>query len=726
MSTLRISGVAAWCHREPMTGFLCLKQELSGTQSFIMPMLSSVLSRSLVVSALCLLPFSAAQAKLEAQPIHSSTLVEIADTLKLGHYNRISLDDDLSGRIFEQYLKDVDPAKSYLLQSDIDEFAPYRTTFDDQIKSGDLSGAYLIYNRFQTRLTDRLHAIVDLLESDKSFDFTVAETLNNDRDKAPWAQSESELDQLWLRRVKSALLNLKLAGKTDEEARELVLKRYKNQLQRSEQIKSEDVFQTFANAFTEQFDPHTQYFSPRNSENFQINMSLSLEGIGAVLKSENEFTQIVRLVPAGPADKTGQLKASDMIVGVGQGDNGEFEDIVGWRLDDVVDLIRGPKGTVVRLQVKTPERENAPVRVVRIVRNKVKLEEQSAQKRVLELNHFDRDFRLGVIEIPAFYIDFAALQKGDANYKSTSRDVEKLINELKTEDIDGLIIDLRNNGGGSLREANETVGLFINRGPTVQVKDSTGRIEVLGDHDPKLAYDGPMAVLVNRLSASASEIFAGAIQDYNRGIILGGQTFGKGTVQTLLPLDHGQLKLTNAKFYRISGDSTQNRGVHPDISFPTLYDPAIIGESALEQALDWDTVRSAPHGSYIEISPFISELEQRYKDRTAQNPDFQFMHEQIAHLEELKAEDTRVPLQESALKQQRDEMEGWQLEAENRRRAAKQMPLVKSLTEATESLETDAQGKPINPEAEAMLAESGRILIDLMYLTLKYSAASAD
>ncbi|MDF2182035.1 carboxy terminal-processing peptidase [Neptuniibacter sp. CAU 1671] len=726
MSTLRISGVAALWHREPQTGFLCLKHELFGTQSFIMPMMSSLLSRSLVVSLLCLLPFSAAQARLEAKPIHSSTLVEIADTLKLGHYNRINLDDALSGRIFEQYLKDVDPAKSYLLQSDIDEFEVYRTTFDDQIKAGDLSGAYLIYNRFQSRLEERLTAIIALLESDQSFDFTVAESLNNDREKAPWAKTQSELDQLWHRRVKSALLNLKLAGKTDEEARELVLKRYKNQQQRAEQIKSEDVFQTFANAFTEQFDPHTQYFSPRSSENFQINMSLSLEGIGAVLKSENEFTQIVRLVPAGPADKTGQLKASDMIVGVGQGDEGEFEDVVGWRLDDVVDLIRGPKDTVVRLQVKSPERENAPVRVVRIVRNKVKLEEQSAQKRVLELNHFGRDFRLGVIEIPAFYIDFAALQKGDANYKSTSRDVEKLINELKTENIDGLIIDLRNNGGGSLREANETVGLFINRGPTVQVKDSTGRIEVLGDHDPKLAYDGPMAVLVNRLSASASEIFAGAIQDYNRGIIIGGQTFGKGTVQTLLPLDHGQLKLTNAKFYRISGDSTQNRGVHPDISFPTLYDPEIIGESALDQALDWDTVRSAPHGNYIEISPFITELEARYEERTSKDPDFQFMREQIAHLDELKAEDALVPLQESALKQQRDEMEGWQLEAENRRRAAKQLPLFKSLTELTESLETDAQGKPINPEAEAMLAESGRILIDLMYLTLKYSAASAD
>ncbi len=726
MSTLRISGVAALWHREPQTGFLCLKHELFGTQSFIMPMMSSLLSRSLVVSLLCLLPFSAAQATLEAKPIHSSTLVEIADTLKLGHYNRINLDDALSGKIFEQYLKDVDPAKSYLLQSDIDEFEAYRTTFDDQIKAGDLSGAYLIYNRFQSRLEERLTAIIALLESDQSFDFTVAESLNNDREKAPWATTQSELDQLWHRRVKSALLNLKLAGKTDAEARELVLKRYKNQLQRAEQIKSEDVFQTFANAFTEQFDPHTQYFSPRSSENFQINMSLSLEGIGAVLKSENEFTQIVRLVPAGPADKTGQLKASDMIVGVGQGDEGEFEDVVGWRLDDVVDLIRGPKDTVVRLQVKSPERENAPVRVVRIVRNKVKLEEQSAQKRVLELNHFGRDFRLGVIEIPAFYIDFAALQKGDANYKSTSRDVEKLINELKSENIDGLIIDLRNNGGGSLREANETVGLFINRGPTVQVKDSTGRIEVLGDHDPKLAYDGPMAVLVNRLSASASEIFAGAIQDYNRGIIIGGQTFGKGTVQTLLPLDHGQLKLTNAKFYRISGDSTQNRGVHPDISFPTLYDPEIIGESALDQALDWDTVRSAPHGNYIEIRPFITELEARYEERTAKDPDFQFMREQIAHLDELKTEDTLVPLQESALKQQRDEMEGWQLEAENRRRAAKQLPPFKSLTEVTESLETDAQGKPINPEAEAMLAESGRILIDLMYLTLKYSAASAD
>ncbi|MFW1676987.1 carboxy terminal-processing peptidase [Pontibacter sp. JAM-7] len=689
--------------------------------------MSTMLSplRYLAIPVLCLLPFAAVQAKLEAQPIHSSTLVEIAESLKLGHYNRVSLNDALSEKIFTQYLQDVDPTKSYFLQSDIDEFSRYQALFDDQIQSGDLSVAYLIYNRFQSRLAERLDFIIGELESDMVFDFTVPETLNNDRENAPWAKDTAELNSLWHRRVKSALLNLKLADKTEDEARQVLLKRYKNQQQRSNQIKSEDVFQTFANAFTKQFDPHTQYFSPRNSENFQINMSLSLEGIGAVLKSENEFTQIVRLVPAGPADKTGQLKAADLIVGVAQGEQGEFEDVVGWRLDDVVDLIRGPKDSVVRLQVKSPERDNAPVRVIRIVRNKVKLEEQSAQKRVLELNHFDRKFRLGIIEIPAFYIDFAALRNGDDNYKSTSRDVERLINELQTEEIDGLIIDLRNNGGGSLREANETVGLFINRGPTVQVKDSTGRIEVLGDHDPKLAYDGPMAVLVNRLSASASEIFAGAIQDYNRGIIIGGQTFGKGTVQTLLPLNHGQLKLTNAKFYRISGDSTQNRGVHPDISFPTLYDPDIIGESALDQALDWDTVRSAPHGEYIDIKPFLTELEQRYQARTANDPDFQYMREQIAHLKEQK-EDVLMPLQESALKQQREALEGWQLEAENRRRAAKELPPFASLTEATDALETDEQGKPVNPEAEAMLTESGRILIDLLYLTLKYSTASAE
>lgn len=662
---------------------------------------------------------------LKSEPVHKQTLLEITESLKLGHYNRIKLNDTLSSQIFDQYLKDLDPSRSYFYQSDIDDFEKYRLSIDDNIKKGDLNDAYFIFNRFQKRIEDRLKFTIKELEEGKEFDFSIDESLDTDRESAPWISNETDMNALWDRRLKSALLNLKLADKDENEARKVLIKRYNNQLKRALQVNSEDVFQTFANAFTKQYDPHTQYFSPRKSENFKINMSLSLEGIGAVLKSENEFTQIVRLVPAGPADKTGQLKATDRIVGVGQGDEGEIEDVIGWRLDDVVQLIRGAKGTTVRLEIKSSEQEEIPSKIVKIVRNKVKLEEQSAQKRVLEVKHLGRDFRLGVIEIPAFYIDFAALQRGDEDYKSTSRDVEKLIKELNNENIDGLIIDLRNNGGGSLREANDTVGLFIKHGPTVQVKNSSGRVEVLRDRDPKVAYSGPVSVLVNRLSASASEIFAGAMQDYNRGIVIGGQTFGKGTVQTLLPLNHGQLKLTHAKFYRISGESTQNKGVHPDIDFPTLYDPEIIGESALEQALSWDKVRSAPHGTYPSVKAFLHQVDKRHQSRSMTNPDFVFMREQVERLNEVRKESSLIPLQEAALKQERDSAEKWQLDAENRRRAQKQLPPISKLSELEDEQKKDSQGRPINPEAEAMLVESGRILLDAVFMQLQYSSAQA-
>lgn len=688
----------------------------------------SLLKPLFVAAFSVLIPVSAhaLTSELKPEPVHKQTLLEINESLKLGHYNRVNLDDQLSGQILNQFLKDLDPSRSYFYKSDIDEFEQYRQQLDDFIKAGKLNEAYLIFNRFQERMEDRLNFTIGELEAGKEFDFTVSESLDTDREDASWIETKEEMDKLWDRRLKSAILNLKLADKTEDEARNVLIKRYKNQLKRALQVNSEDVFQTFANSFTKQYDPHTQYFSPRKSENFKINMSLSLEGIGAVLKSENEFTQIVRLVPAGPAEKTGQLKATDRIIGVGQGLEGEIEDVVGWRLDDVVQLIRGPKGTTVRLEIKSSEREDAPTKIVKIIRNKVKLEEQSAQKKILEVEHLGRKFRLGVIEVPAFYIDFAALQRGDEDYKSTSRDVEKLINELKQEKIDGLIVDLRNNGGGSLREANDTVGLFIKHGPTVQVKDSRGRVEILRDRDSKVAYSGPLTVLVNRLSASASEIFAGAIQDYNRGIVIGGQTFGKGTVQTLLPLNHGQLKLTHAKFYRISGESTQNKGVHPDISFPTLYDPEIIGESALDQALSWDKVRSAPHGTYPTIKPFIGQIDQRYQTRTEADPDFIFMREQVDHLNEVRKESSLIPLHEEELKQERENAEQWQIEAENRRRIKKQLPEIKKLSELEEELEKDSLGRPINPEAEAMLVESGRILLDAVFMQLQYSAAKAE
>lgn len=685
------------------------------------PRLSAFALTSLLIAVA---PFAHGIAKLEAEAIHQQTAQEIVASLQLGHYAQKPLDDVLSTKLLDAYLDDLDPARIHFLKSDVDHFSVYKNQLDDDLKAGDVNKAYEIYKRYITVAEEQLNFSIDQLENNlSSFRFDVDEVIDTDRSDNDWAADKTELQDIWKKRVKSSLLNLKLTGKTLEESRDILVKRYRNQFDRLEQTNTEDVFQRYINSLAELYDPHTSYFSPQRSKNFEINMSLSLEGIGAVLQRENEYTKVVRLVPAGPAQKAGQLKPADFIVGVGQGIDGEIEDVVGWRLDEVVELIRGPKDSTVRLEIIPADAEDKSQRkIIQIVRNKVKLEEQAAQKRVLDIKRGNQTIKLGIIEVPAFYIDFAALQRGDKDYKSTTRDVSRLIKELQQEKVQGLIIDLRNNGGGSLREANEMVGLFINRGPTVQIQDTNGRIDVLGDRNPEIAYKGPVAVLVNRLSASASEIFAGAIQDYQRGIVLGGQTFGKGTVQSLQPLEHGRLKLTHAKFYRISGESTQNKGVVPDISFPTLYDKEEIGESALEDALPWDQVRPVRHGRFIGFGAFLDQLKLRHEQRVSDDPDFVFMRNQVNRLEDMRG-DHDVSLNEETLQKERDDADAWQLNAENERRKAKSLPPVSKLSDLDAERKKDEQGRPISPESEAILTESGQILVDLMELTVKYAAA---
>ena len=506
-------------------------------------------------------------------PIYTTTTQNIVNALSTRHYVPAALDNELSSRIFDAYIEDLDPSKSYFLQSDIDEFERYRYKMDEALKRGNLSPAFDIFNRYHVRVTTRFEKVLAILDQGlERFDFTISEDLLIDRETIPWAQTEKQLDELWRKRVKDAILNLKLTDKEPEKIQELLHKRFSNRLTRSRQTNNEDVYQLYMNSFTKTYDPHTQYFSPRTSENFNINMSLSLEGIGAVLQLEDEYTKVVSLVTAGPADKAGVLKPNDKIVGVGQGKVGDMIDVIGWRLDEVVQLIRGQKDTVVRLDIIPASESDADPKIISIVRNKVELEEQSAQSEVIEIEQFGAAHKIGIVSIPTFYIDFQALQKGDSDYKSTTRDVKKLINDLVAQGVEGIVIDLRNNGGGSLQEAKTLTGLFIERGPTVQIRSKSNRVDILDDRDTSFLYDGPLAVLVNRLSASASEIFAGAIQDYDRGIIIGSQTFGKGTVQSLLPLNRGQLKLTQAKFYRISGESTQEKGIIPDITYPSSFD----------------------------------------------------------------------------------------------------------------------------------------------------------
>jgi len=621
-------------------------------------------------------------AALAPLPVHSNTTRNIVDALSSRHYVTTELNDLLSEQIYQGFLEDLDPSKSYLLASDIAEFDSLRYQLDDTLLRGDAKPAFIIFNRYHQRVLARFESILAQLEKGTDvFDFERDEFLELDREEAPWATNNAELDDLWRRRLKNAVLNLRLADKEPEKIQELLLKRYKNRLTRTRQTNSEDVYQLYMNAFTRTYDPHTQYFSPRTSENFNINMSLSLEGIGAVLQQEDEFTRVVSLVPAGPADKSKQVFPDDKIVAVAQGLEGEMIDVIGWRLDEVVQLIRGKKDTIVRLDViPASSTDSSESKIVKIVRNTVKLEEQSAKSEIIEVEQFGHKRKIGVIDIPAFYIDFQALQKGEKDFKSTTRDVKVLLADLMAEGVEGVVIDLRNNGGGSLQEARTLTGLFIDRGPTVQIRSKSNRVDILNDRDIRTIYDGPLAVLVNRLSASASEIFAGAMQDYERGVIIGSQTFGKGTVQSLLPMNRGQLKLTQAKFYRISGESTQHKGIIPDISFPSNFDLDSIGESTLDGPLPWDQISATSFRTKQMIGPLVTELDRLHKARVTEDPEFTYMADAAAY-RKVRAQQTAVTLNESQRLKEKEDSDTFWLALENTKRLQQGLSEIDSLDE---------------------------------------------
>jgi carboxyl-terminal processing protease len=674
----------------------------------------------------------AAWGSIEYSEDQRETIVELVEQLENRHYSSQAYDDQLSSMHLDSYLDNLDPSRMFFTAGDIEEFERYRYAMDEQLEYGKLEAGFAIFNRFQSRLVSRLNSLVaDLPGMVERMDFTREEAFTLDPDKQGWASSQSELDERWRKQIKNQVLSLRLAEKEAEEIAPTLVKRYTHQLSRVDQYNSQDVFQIYANSLAELYDPHTNYLSPRKSENFNINMRLSLEGIGAVLQSEDEFTKVARLVAKGPADKQGELQPSDKIVGVGQGEEGPLEDVVGWRLDEVVELIRGPKDSTVRLEVIPAKAKTSDQRkVITIVRNKVKLEEQAAQKQILEIPAGDKSVKVGVIDIPAFYIDFDAMRRGEENYKSTTRDVKRLIQELEEEGAEGIVIDLRNNGGGSLQEANELTGLFIEYGPTVQIRHASRRLwrngkDVDGKRLTSDYYEGPLVVLVNRLSASASEIFAGAIQDYQRGIIVGDRSFGKGTVQTLIPLKEGQLKITESKFYRISGESTQHRGVVPDVAFPALYDHEEIGESALDHALNWDQINAVRHRSYDDLSTVLPVINQQFRARSVNNPDFIYLEDQIALAEETR-KISELPLNEKARIALRESQEAKSLDIENKRRKAKGEELLTSLDEDEEEDSADADtdtdvdatedAAAEEDEDDVLLLEAGNILVDTLLL----------
>ena len=670
---------------------------------------------------------------LDPASAQSDTLKEIIEVIEDRHYASRRYDDGLSAQHFTAYLDALDPQRMFFDADDIDLFSQWRLALDNAGRAGDLAPAFTMFNKYHDELKDRLTGILNTLpETIESFDFEVEEYLDIDRSAMSWAQDDAELDERWRKRIKNQALSLLLAEKAPEEIPETLERRYQSQLKRLGQYNAQDVFQIYANTLAEQYDPHTNYFSPRRAENFDINMSLSFEGIGAILQIDDEYAKVTRLVPAGPADKQGGLRPSDLIMGVGQGEAGPIEDVIGWRLDEIVDLIRGPRDTTVRLEVIPDKGKSDQRRVVPIRRNEVKLEEQAAQKEIIEFtDDGGQTHRVGVIDIPAFYIDFEAYRQGDKFYRSTTRDVKKLVDELVSDGVEGIVIDLRDNGGGSLQEANQLTGLFIEYGPTVQIRSAESRVWRDGKRRRSQYYEGPLAVMINRLSASASEIFAGAIQDYGRGIIVGEQSFGKGTVQSLVPLQEGQLKITESKFYRVSGGSTQHRGVVPDINYPSLFDPEKIGESALDNALAWDQIAPTRFNRYNNYDTIIPTLASLHNARAANDPDYQFLQDQVDLAQGARAISV-LPLQQSGRIAMRDEQEALALAIENKRRLSKGLEPLETLdtdddvadgdaiasNEETALPHNEVEGSADDETAtpDVLLLETGKILVDAVSL----------
>jgi len=674
-------------------------------------------------------------------PVYGRTAVELLRELETKHYSPVTFDARFSTEVFDNFIKALDGSKLYFLQSDIDILSQYRETLSDRLRSADLQPAFDIYNRYHRLVLERLVWTVEYVENHlHEIDFTVDEELVIDRQKAPWASDASELDELWRQRVKNSALSLTLTGMEMDTVAERLSRRYRNQLNQVAKTNDRDVYQAYLATVARTVDPHTSYFSPRDSENFNMGLRGSLQGIGAQLTTEDEYTKVAELIKGGPAERAGELRAGDRIIGIAQGDDGDMKDVIGLRLDDVVDQIRGEKGTLVRLNVIPAEATGeASAREILIVRDTVELSEQFARSDVLEVDIEDEVYRVGVITLPSFYFDFEAAAAGLPNYRSSARDVRALLNELKQQDVEAVVVDLRYNGGGSLNEANELVGLFIESGPTVQIRYSgqrNGFVRSYGDSDPEMVYDGPLAVLVNRASASASEIFAGAIQDYQRGIVLGGQTFGKGTVQEIIPMNYGQVKLTRSKFYRISGASTQHRGVLPDIYFPDRYQAIeTMGESNLDGALPWDTVRPVEFRSYLPVRQLLPQLQARHEERVAVDPDFVYLEDTLQRMIEARQRKT-IPLNKEVLKAQRDADRRAAFDANNQRLLAKGLPAEiwrdqetdeeSSTADELALLDEKANSEGERDEDDPLLLESGRMLVDMARLLGRPMSAAHD
>jgi len=623
------------------------------------------------------------------EPRHEKIGEIVTQFVQQQHYNHVAVDDELSSRVLDLFIESLDSNRMYLLKGDIEYFETYRYDLDDLVKSKPLDPVFDMYQVYQTRVRERLTFALQQLETEP--DFTLEETYQFDRSEETWVESSAELDEIWRQRVKNDALNLALEDEPWEKIKDVLGKRYRGYIKRLNQLNNDDVFERFMNTFAHTLDPHSSYLSPRNSEEYRIQMSLSYFGIGASLQTDEDFVKIAGIIPGGPADIDGSLEPEDRITGVAQGADGEVVDVIGWRLDDVVDLIRGPAKSVVRLEIIPANAlPGSPKKFIDLTRGQVKLEEQAAKSEIIKIQRDGREWAIGVIDVPSFYRDYRALSNGDKDYKSTTKDVRRLITELEKEGIDGLVVDLRGNGGGHLTEATALSGLFIDNGPVVQLRNANGRISRLDDPDPvpRVAYSGPLAVLVDRYSASASEIFSAAIQDYARGVIIGQQTFGKGTVQNLYSLDQyirsdndegfGQLTLTIGKYYRVTGESTQHRGVDPDIALPSHINAELIGESVRDSALPWDTVQTTRFRAGKPLEGMIESLTVSHAERSKADPNFQFQLESIRAAEEIRAQKT-MSLNMEARRTEHEQDLQRRVDLENERRTALGIEPIESL-----------------------------------------------
>ena len=608
--------------------------------------------------------------ELSSRPDYSRASIITSRILSGFEYSKQPLNDEMAGRIFDAYFDALDPQRMYLLKDDISKFRPMRLKTAEMIAHGDLDMAYEIFKLYRERVLEYYQFVFDLLDSGHQFDFTKNETFSLDRKKLPWVKTKDELQNIWRQRVKNDYLRLKLVNRTDEEILERLRRRYVNNQKLSLQFNSEDVAELFLNAYADSTDPHTSYFSPTSAKNFNVQLSLSVEGIGAVLQKRDEYAQIREVVAGGPAAKSGQIKPGDFLVAVGQGEEGPMEDVIDWRLSDIVDKVRGQRGTVVRVEIISgDEGVESQSRIVRIVRDRVLMEDQAARLKTLEVEADDKKHTIGVISIPSFYEDFEGRSNRRDDYKSLTRDVKKLLEELNKQNASAVVLDLRNNGGGSLSEAANLSGLFV--GPMnhiVQVKDNNDRISHVRSNHQNIVWDKPVVVMVNRVSASASEIFAAVMQDYGRGIVVGDDTWGKGTVQTLTNLSDfvntnvvsnpevGALKWTIQMFFRVNGASTQSKGVVPDIHFPSQFNHEEFGESSYPNALPWTKIAPVRHRQFKDMKPIIEAVTKRHKERSKSSDTWQLYVEEVEYSTELSQRKS-VSLNYETRLQERKDME---------------------------------------------------------------------